>query len=318
MRKSCHPTGFQALSKFALIALTVLPLVRVEAGRVFDEKEKRAQELASTADSLALKGAQSEAVERYRSIVRLYPLSLPAPRCQLRIADLLSANAEYENAFEAYQTLLDKFPESDLFTRAIEGQYAIVRRVMDSHRHCERRSVKPPPTLPDLEALTAMLRKLLGTGGYTSFSPSLQYRLAVALDHNGQDREAVAEFSQFLAAYSDDPQAADAAFQIGFIEYRKAREGNWERGARDRSKLAFDYFLNAFPESEKAPEAAHLRAVLDGWNAAALQESGHLYEKTGKPEAALKEYNEALESAKDDAAARKLAERIQSLKKKLR
>jgi outer membrane protein assembly factor BamD (BamD/ComL family) len=288
------------------------------AARPTVEADVRAAEMVAAADRLALQGDQSGAVAKYRAIVRLYPQSHSAPRAQLQIADLLAANREHAEAFAAYQELIDKFPASSLFTPAIEGQFAIAQRVAESHRHADERGVKPPRTVPDRTALTTMLRQILGNGRHASFSAQLQYQLAVALDRAGERREAIGEFWRLLSTYPEDVRADDAAFQIAFIEYRQAREPNREQSSRLRAMQALDYFVAHFPGSEKVPEAQHLRVTLQQWGVTALEGAGDLYLRTGKTDAALRTYQEALQHNASEAEAAQLSERIESVRKRMR
>lgn len=297
-----------------LLLAGVLLIVEVRAARPTVEADVRAAEAIVAADRLALQGDQSGAVAKYRTIVRLYPQSYSAPKAQLQIADLLAANREHAEAFAAYQELIDKFPASSLFTPAIEGQFAIAQRVADSHRDAEEKGVKPPRSVPDRAALTAMLRQILGNGRHVSFSSQIQYQLAVALDRTGESKEAIGEFWRFLTTYPEDPRSDDAAFQIAFIEYRQARQSNREQSSRVRAIQALDYFLVNFSGSEKVPEASHLLGTLQQWGVSALQGAGDLYRKTGNAEAALRTYQEALQQSASEAEADRLSELIEKLK----
>jgi outer membrane protein assembly factor BamD len=292
--------------------------VEARAARPTVEADVRAAEMVAAADRLALQGDQSGAADKYRAIVRLYPQSYSAPRAQLQIADLLAANREHSEAFAAYQELIDKFPASSLFTPAIEGQFSIAQRVADIHAQTEQKGVKPPRTAPDRAALATMLQQMLKNARHASFSPKLQYQVAVVLDRAGQHREAVTELWRLLSTYPEDALADDAAFQIGFVDYRVARDNNRERSACERSARALEYFLQTYPQSEKVPEAAHLLAVVKSWSVASLQQAGRHYENAGQPAAALKTYQEALATAEEESESRKLRQRIEGLKQRMR
>jgi outer membrane protein assembly factor BamD (BamD/ComL family) len=151
------------------------------AARPTVEADVRAAEMVAAADRLALQGDQSGAVAKFRVIVRLYPQSFSAPRAQLQIGDLLAANREHVEAFSAYQELVDRFPASSLFTSAIEGQFAVAQRIADILAHSEQKGVKPPRTVPDRAALATMLLQMLKNARHASFSPKLQYQVAVVL-----------------------------------------------------------------------------------------------------------------------------------------
>lgn len=263
-----------------------------------------ATEWYNLAQKSIFEGQQGKAISRLRAILREYPTSPYAVQAQMQIAELYARNREYASAFDACQQVIARFPSSQLFDKALQTQFDLADRVIQEYRQLKLKKEKGTKGLPDRESASEMLRIILANGRFTAYAPRAQYRLAASLDEEDKSGEAVKEFYKFIEDYSDHPLVDDAAFQIAFIDYRRSRQTNHERGAQERALLAFEYFLIKYPESEKAPEARHLVGVLQKWEADRFREAGRYYERTGQSDAALRTYREALRLDSASAAAR--------------
>jgi outer membrane protein assembly factor BamD (BamD/ComL family) len=272
-----------------------------------------AVELARSAETLILHGEQERALQRLRALVREYPKSPLAPAAQLRIGELFAQNREYLEAFNECQKLIVRFPESDLFTKAMEIQFSVADMVTEQYRKLKIKPGKNARGLPDRTASSDMFRTILANGRYTAFGPRAQYRLGVSLDEEGNPTEAIRELNALLRHFPDHPLAAHAAFQVAFIDYRTSRSTNFERGAQERAKLAFEDFLARYPQSEKVPEAKHLLLVLNDWEASRLVDAAKFYDRTGKPQSALRTFREAQQTGGEPAHAERVTERIRQL-----
>lgn len=280
-----------------------------------DGAETRSVELERDAERLALQGDPGGAVEKYRALIKAFPKSSAAPGALIKIGDLFLANDEYGNAFQAYQDLLVQYPESALFTPAVEGQFQILRRIMDVYRIAATRNEKVSKAYPKSEELVDMLTQTLQNARHMSFSADLQYEFAIMLDRAKRSEEAVVEFWRFMAQYPDDPRVDDAAFQVGFLEYRNSRDTNKEYGAAVRASFAFEYFMANYPASEKIPEAQHLSSVIESWQLAALKQTGRFYERAGLRDAAIRTYSDAFTKTSNGTEAQALIARIEKLRK---
>jgi outer membrane protein assembly factor BamD len=303
------------VASMAVVALAWLGAPVSQAARPIANAADSAQELWREALDLTLKGRPDEALSKYRVIVKAFPETPLAPAAQLQIGELFAAHGDYAEAFEAYQALITQFPSSDLFKPALEGQFSLVQQVLTASRQIAKARSPRPRNIPQQVEIAEMLRQILRNGRFADFSPTALYRLAVMLDEMGQAREAISEFWRFITDYPEDLRADDAAFQIGFIEYRTAREPNREQSARMRARYAFEFFLLSYPESEKSAEARHILAQLAQWDSESHRRAGKLYETSGRPEAALKSYLEALPNSSGEQETADLKKRIDRLQR---
>lgn len=253
-----------------------------------------ARTLFDAAEALVLQGRTDEAVEKYRAVVRNYRDDPLAPDAQLRIADIQSGARQYVEAFDDYQLLIDRFPASPLFSRALAGQLQTAGRLIERQRQLQTRpNADQKRKLPEIATAIAMLRTVIRNGKFSAQAPEAQYRLAVVLDGEQAPGEALREHGTFLENYPDHPLADDAAFQIGMIHYRRGRNSNHERGAMEQARLALESFVHAQPHSEKKPEAVYMLATITQWEYQRLKNVGAFYQRTGKADAAVRSYKAA-------------------------
>jgi outer membrane protein assembly factor BamD (BamD/ComL family) len=257
-------------------------------------EEQVSAEVFGHAERLAVEGQPGSAIAKFRIVVNRYRKTSLASKAQYRIAQLYDRNRENEKAFEHYQVLIDRFPESGLFLEALQAQLRIANRVLDAYALRERKGEdRAPDPLKDPEKASRMLRIILENGRYTAWAPETHYRLAVALEKEGWPRSAAREHELILERYPKEHVSDDAAFQIAYINYKLCKAKNDEAGYRTRAQMAFQYLLQVYPDSEKTPLARQLLAELDSLEFNALVVAGEYYEKSGDAHAALVYYGDA-------------------------
>ncbi len=305
---SCFPRG--PVRAALVAALAVLLACTATAQRT---EYDTAKILFERADALVAQGEQGEALERYRTVASRFREHELAPRARFQAARLLHANREYVDAFDEYQKVINDHPQSDLFTRVIDGQMDIAREVLDEYAVSERAGrPKPGRNVPDKELASDLYRLILENARHTERSPEIHYARSVALEREQLVDESVASHQEFVDAYPDHYLADDSAFQAAYIFYKKARDGNNpDAGAMDRAAFAFQEFLMRHPESEKIAEARYCLGEMNEMRRKVLYEAARQYEKLGKPVAAQKMYQEALGIGYTGVERNRTLERIQ-------
>lgn len=287
----------------ALLIACLLAPGTARAATAGEPREKEAAAIFTEAEELAIKGSAGAAVAKFRTIVNRYRETSVAPKAQFRIAQLYERNRENERAFENYQILIDHFPASDLFTEAVKAELRIANRVMDAYALRERKGRDhTPEPLKDPEKASRMLRIILENGPHTDWAPDTHYRLAIALEKEGWPRTAAEEHEAIVENYPTHHRADDAAFQAAYINYKLCVEKGAESRYRTRAQLAFQYFLQVYPGSEKIPRARHLLRELDSLEFNDLVSAGKFYEANGDLRAALIYYEDAEKRFPSDVA----------------
>ncbi len=246
-------------------------------------------------------GRLGKALNVFESVVRRYPRTLVAAEAQWEIAGMYARNREISKAFDAYQKLVDKFPNSDLHNRAVARQMELVSGIMSAYRRQDTRGERPSDALlpPRIEIKT-MLRMILASGAGTETAPEAQFQLGVVLEETGSPKTAKRTHETFIDRYPDHPLADDAAFQIAYIDFKRVREG--DLGRIEWAALEMIDFLGRYPDSPKVPEAHHCVRMLGEFEAQHWREMVAYYERQGDARAAAV-YRDRLQAKYPAAAA---------------
>jgi outer membrane protein assembly factor BamD len=269
--------------------------------------------LFKRAEALVARGEQGEALAKYRVIASKYREHSLAPEARFRAAQLLHANREFIDAFDEYQGVLTKFPQSDLFTKVIEGQMQIAEQVLEEYDISERAGrPRPGKNVPNKELASDLFRIILENAKHTELSPKIHYARSVALEREQLRPESIESHNLFVENYPEHYLADDAMFQASYISYKIARDGNNpDPGAVSRAEFGFEEFLMRFPESEKTAQARYCLDEMREMRRKLLYAAARQYEKVGKKVAAAKMYKEALSIGDHGAEPNRTLEKIQ-------
>ncbi|MEM8953705.1 MAG: outer membrane protein assembly factor BamD, partial [Verrucomicrobiota bacterium] len=280
---------------FSLSAILTSVALTLPAGSELRVKtdRSRAQALFEDAQKLIAAGKHGDAISKLRIIVDAYSDDSLAPTAQMKIARLYNENHENVKAFDSYQIIFDHFQKSDHYQDALDGQIDIAERVMSNYELRKRKGdhIRKEP-LPSENLASKMFGKIVQNGQFAPQAPFAQYNKAIALEREEKPRTARGEHQVFLEKYPSHHLADDAAFQIAYIDYKLSRKSNDEPSLRRRSQLEFEYFLQAFPESEKTPQAKMLVRTLNVTEFTELIETAQYYEDRDRPQSALKYYEQ--------------------------
>lgn len=180
------------------------------------------------------------AISAYRTLVREYPLAPSASEAQFRLGELYDSLGNSKRAFDAFQKLLDNYPQSREFDRAAEAQVALADAALDNRRY---------------DRAAEMYAAIVATAPYARFAPAVQFKLGQALEFQKEYDKAIDAYQVVLDRYPTSPLAADALYQIGYVQFTEAQGRSMDLSAAIDAKNTFEEFLMEFPKSEKAAQA---------------------------------------------------------------
>lgn len=275
----------------AAVALTaILCLMPTQAGGADDAEEMRAA--FNRAQKRLTDGDAPSALERFESLAKRYPQTEWAALAWWECFRIRESLGEPEAAFAALQTLVTRHPGH--FEKAHAEQFKLMQRLLASgkgaRRTLELESKAEPPTAA---TLVQMLHKVVTNGPFSETGIQAQHLLGIALEKEGETDAAILQHEEFIELHPKHELADDAAYQIAYIRYkawRTARStGNRQR---DAAAMALNFFLERYPESDKA---AHARAGLAEVRLAEQKELISLagyYEAKGNTKAAAVYYRQ--------------------------
>ena len=265
------------------------------------------------ADELVQKNKLSDACDALQGLLRGFPLSQQTAEARLKLGDLLERRGKYEEAFETYDQLLVKNPESRQFTGALDGMFAIGKRYMNG----EKRRLFGVKTFSSNRRAEEMFDTILKRAPYARSAPQVMLFKGMVLERQGKDAEALASYQQIIERFPSDSVADDAQYQMGYIRLRSVKSGSYDSVDRVRAQESFEDYLNRAPQNGKVPQARENLQLLESNRRKASLDAAKFYEKTGKTKAAAIYYKDILKNHPGTEEAAFAKKRLETLKAEL-
>jgi outer membrane protein assembly factor BamD len=278
-----------------------------------EEINGTAQELAAIAETAAKEGNSNRAIKAYSKILRRYPRDVRAPDASFRIGELQEQRQNYIRAAGAYRYLVEKYPQSPHFDEAIEGQFRIGEMFLAG----KKRKILGVTISNMLDAAVEIFASVVRTAPYGKYTARAQFAIGLAREKQGQAEAAITAYQAVIDKFPNEPVAADAQYQIGYLWYSSARAGAKDPNAVSRATTGFQDFLFRYPHSEKAPQARENLARLE--NKATSDSFGvaKFYDKRGNYRAAVIYYNDVIRQQPGSTQGDEAKRRIDQLRSKI-
>lgn len=256
--------------------------------------------------------AQSEkryddAISAYRRLIQKWPTSAATQDARLGLAESLTELGYLHKSYKAYQTLIEKHPNSPHFDTVLQRQFEIGVRFLNGEKH----KVWRMRLFTAYDKAVEIFEQVVKNGPFSKVGPQAQFDIGLVYEKQKDNISAVHAYEKILERYPKLPIAESAQFQIGWAYHTEAQRAGYDQNNANQAIAAFSDFLVRYPTSERADEAQRLRADLKGEQSKGLLQIGAFYEKNKNYKAAVIYYNEVIEqnprSAWANTAQQKLA-----------
>ncbi len=310
---------------FFIIALVGFPLA-MKAPVVFKPNEKTKyvapgeEELSGNAKELFEEGQKAEkrgnykrAISAYKTLSRRYFKDALAPGAQYRAAELQEKLRLYIPAAESYRTLVEKYPTSPHFNEAIEAQF----RIGEIYLAGRKLKFLGIPMASALDKAVDIFAAVVRTAPFGKYTARAQFDIGLAREKQGANDAALQAYQAVVDKFPNEPVAADAQYQIGYIWFTAARGGTKDVAATTNAKTAFQDFLFRHPNSEKAAQAQANLRLLEGKQTTSSFKVAQFYDKQKNFRAAVIYYNEVIRQQPGSRESEQAKKRIDQLRRKV-
>ena len=243
------------------------------------------------AQGLQAKKQYRNAIDAYRRVISRWPLSFSAQDARLGEAECLGAIGYHYKAFQQYQELIKKNPNTTHFNTVLQRQYEIGNLFLAG----ERQKAWGIRWLPSLDRAVEVYEQVVKNGPYSSVAPESQFRIGLAYEKQRDYLAAVHAYEKLLERYPKLPLAEGAQFQIGWEYKKESARAEYDQNAANQAIAAYTDFLLRYPRSDKVPLAQEYLTSLKGEQARGLFHIGQFYEKNRRYKSALIYYNDVIE-----------------------
>ncbi len=278
-----------------------------------EEMNGTAQELSVEAEAAFQKGDLRRAVKIYQRITKRYSRDWNAPLASFRVGQIQEQRRDFLHAAGAYRYVIEKYPQSPYFDGAIEGQF----RIGEAFLGGKKRSVLGVKIGSMLEAAVEIFAAIVRSAPFGKYTARAQFDIGLAREKQGLADAAISAYQAVIDKFPNEPVAADAQYQIGYLWYASARAGTKDPNAVSRAKTGFSDFLFRYPHSEKAQQAREnlrrleTKATSDSFGIAKF------YDKQKNYRAAIVYYNDVIRQQPGSSQGDLAKKRIDQLRTKV-
>jgi outer membrane protein assembly factor BamD len=278
-----------------------------------EEISGNAEEVFHIAQEAEKAGNYKRAIHAYRTFMRKYTRDALAPGANFRAAQLEEKTHDYLAAAENYRWLMEKYPADMHFDESIEGLF----RIGEMYLNGKKVKFMGISIANAHDRAVEIFASIIRAAPYGRYTARAQFDIGLAREKDGANDAAIQAYQAVVDKFPNDPVAADAQYQIGYIWFTAAKEGTKDSAATDKARTAFQDFLFRFPNSEKAPQAHANLDQLQHKTTSTAFTIAKFYDKQKYYRAAVIYYNEVIRQQPGSSESVLAQKRIDQLRAKV-
>jgi outer membrane protein assembly factor BamD len=257
------------------------------------------------------RGSSHSAFKSYESIAKKYPNSIYAPEAMYRAARLHLARKEYNKAFDDFQQVLSRYPNTKRFNEITGEQYRIASALLDGARG--RMLFGMLPGFTQREKSIEYFETILANAPYSDYAPLSLMNIARAHNYLKQTEDAIDALDRMINNYPQSLLAPDAYLKLAQTHAALVDGPYYDQGNTKESITYFEDFMILFPSDANINAAEKGLDNMKKMLAESKMKIGDFYfYKRSNYKAARVFYNEAItaypESEVANRAKKKLVE----------
>ncbi len=260
-------------------------------------------------------GSHRSAIKSYQSIAKKYPNSIYAPEALYRSAKLRLGRKEYTKAFEDFQSVLSRYPNTRRFNEIVGEQYRIASALLDGARG--RMLWGLLPGFRQRDKALEYFETVIANAPYSDYAPLALMNVARGHQKLGNTEDAIDALDRFINNYSQTLLAPDAYLKLAQMHASLVDGPYYDQGATKESITYFTDFMLLFPSDTNIASA---EKGLDGMKTmlaeSKIRMADFYFYKRSNFKAARVFYNEAITAYPESAVAQKAKARLAEVEAK--
>src|ERR1041385_483217 len=286
----------------------------VGPGGVEEELSGDAVDLFQIGQAAENEGNYKRAVRAYKSLVKRHPKDKIAPEALYRAAKLQEQQHNFFAAADSFSVLVERYPGSPHFEEAIEAQFRIGEMFLNGKK---KKILGIVAYGNSLDREVTVFANIVRTAPYGKYTARAQFNIGLAREKQNVPELAVEAYQAVVNKFPNEPVAADAQYQIGYLWLMAARKGTTDAAATTNAKTAFQDFLLHYPHSEKASQARANLELLEHKETTSSYQVAKFYDKQKYYRAAVIYYNEVIRQQPGSTESNLAKKRIDQLRAKV-
>jgi outer membrane protein assembly factor BamD len=190
-------------------------------------------------------GNSRAAIKAYSTIARRYPNSIYAPEALYRSARLRLARKEYTKAFDDFQSVLSRYPNTKKFNDIVGEQYRIASALLDGARG--RILFGLLPGFTQREKAIAYFETILANAPYSDYAPLSLMNIAMAHKRLDNTIDALDALDRMINNYPQSLLAPDAYLQLAQTHASLVDGPYYDQANTNEAITYYEDFMILFP-----------------------------------------------------------------------
>ncbi len=267
-----------------------------------------ALQLMNKARASEEKGSPRSAIRAYAAVAKKYPNSIYAPEALYRAGKLRIQLRSYSKAFETFQNVITRYPNSPRFNEIIGEQYRIATTLLDGARG---RIFWVLPGFTNREKSVEHFEYVLFNAPYSDYAPLSLMNLARAHQRFGDTELAIDALDRLINNYPQSVLTPDAYLKLAESHAELVEGPYYDQESTRQAITYFEDFMILYPSDNNVSKAEKGLARMKNELAESKMQIGDFYfYKRDNFKAARVLYNEAMTAYPDSDIAARARERL--------
>ena len=189
-------------------------------------------------------GEDFDAIRLYEQVAKKFSNSIYAPEALFRAATLLFENRRFDKAFNNYQNILSRYPNTTRFDEIIGQQYIIAAAGMNGMRSAIFWIF---PGFPDREKAINQFETILFNAPYSDYAPLALMSIAAGHRRLGNNEEALYALDRLINNYGHSVLTPEAYIKIAHTWAALVDGPAYDQGATKQAITYYEDFMILFP-----------------------------------------------------------------------
>jgi outer membrane protein assembly factor BamD len=277
------------------------------SGLIGDEANN-ALELMNRARAAEERGATRTAIKAYDRVSKRYVNSVYGPEAVYRLARLRLANRQDFKAFEAFQTIVSRYPNTPRFNEVVGEQYRIASALMDGARN---RTWGWLPGFRNRDQAIMYFEQIIINAPYSDYAPLALMNVARAHQRLGNDIEAIDALDRMINFYPQSILTPDAYLKLAETHASLVDGPEYDQASTREAITYFEDFIILFPSDTSVANAERgLGSMKETLAESKMTIAEFYFYRRSNFRAARVFYNEAITAFPDSAVAARAREEL--------
>ncbi len=306
------PLCFAAVAARAELVWTPSTGWRVEGGALSGltgAEGRNALDTMNKARANEEAGSLRSAIKQYTNISKRYPNSVYAPEALYRAGMLYAKQRRFAKAFESYQQVLARYPNTRRFNEIVGEQYRIASALLDGARN--RIIFGLVPGFRQREKAIDYFETILSNAPYSDYAPLALMNIARGHNFLNQTELAIDALDRMINSYPQSILTPDAYLKLAQTHAKLVDGPYYDQAATKESITYYTDYMLLFPGDTNIAVAEDGLDDMKTMLAESKMKIGDFYfHKRDNYKAARVFYNEAITAYPDSEVAARAKEKL--------